>query len=158
MFNKKIVNNNGEIKCTVCGKYFPADMFYHNRNQCKICYKKNIQNSLDQRIRSALKAQIEGAGYFDPTKDTFNVEELECMIEEQHNHCYFCDKEFNDISDFEIAHKKSIANGGHFNKENLQLTCHKHNARGINGTKNILYMNVNMDCGSIGIDTNKGGK
>ena len=150
MFNKKIVNENGEIKCSICGQFLPASEFYENRNQCKRCYnKKAHQRDMENRVRSARQSQLERTGKL--TKmDNLTAKDVFDILDAQGWKCPGCGYSFDNF-DFHISHITSAKNGGPLHKHNIQCLCSKCNHEQYD--KNIVYVSVTIDMGNTNIDT-----
>ena len=83
-------------------------------------------------------------------EDNLTVKELEKLLKAQKNSCARCGKKFEGLK-FQIAHVKSVKNGGHCNIQNIQLLCTECNRN--QGTKNIMYMSADISAGNVNIKT-----
>jgi hypothetical protein len=147
MSMKRIINSFGEVRCSFCHEFKPVDCFYEHKNECKVCYNtksnKYHKEDLNSRAKTAMKSQKERVGYL-TNEDHFTGDDLKWLLTKQNNRCAASGIEFTSLEDFEICHIISVENGGSCNRDNLQLLLPKYNGRGKAGTKNVMYIDINM--------------
>jgi hypothetical protein len=157
--NRRVVNENGQVWCTAGeGHWEDPENFYDTKNECKKHYnekqKEYKRNDIKARLRSAYKAQEERAGKL-TKEDDLSVNDILYLLEaNEYKCCAGGHIKFENVWDFEIAHIISPCFGGHLTLNNIQLTCHEHNKPGKAGQKGIMYMRVDIGCGTIGINAN----